>query len=64
LLNPKADRCNNLYKEGAISQDQAQQYNDGNRIGVRSADREAITNALLWSRVMLSDRHAEAVATT
>jgi len=44
----QSDRYNNLYKEGAISQDQAQQYSTSNRVSEATlqSDREAIQNAL------------------
>jgi multidrug efflux system membrane fusion protein len=43
----QSDRYNNLYKQGAISQDQAQQYATSNRVSAVTlqADREAIANA-------------------
>jgi membrane fusion protein, multidrug efflux system len=43
----QSDRYNNLYKQGAISQDQAQQYNANSKVSAATlqADREAITNA-------------------
>ena len=63
----QSDRYNNLYKEGAISQDQAQQYNTSNRVSEATlqSDREAITNALA---VVEGDKaaiaNAEAVVAT
>ncbi len=43
----QSDRYNNLYKQGAISQDQAQQYATNSRVSEATlqADREAIANA-------------------
>lgn len=43
----QSERYNNLYKQGAISQDQAQQYATNSRVGEATlqADREAIANA-------------------
>ena len=43
----QSDRYSNLYKQGAISQDQAQQYATNNQISAATlqADREAIANA-------------------
>ncbi|MEO8893901.1 MAG: biotin/lipoyl-binding protein, partial [Coleofasciculaceae cyanobacterium] len=43
----QSDRYNNLYKQGAISQDQAQQYATNSKVSEATlqADREAIANA-------------------
>ena len=43
----QSDRYNNLYKQGAISQDQAQQYATNSQVSAATlqADREAIANA-------------------
>lgn len=63
----QSDRYNNLYKEGAISQDQAQQYSTSNRVSdaTLQSDREAIQNALA---VVEGDKaaiaNAEAVVAT
>jgi multidrug efflux system membrane fusion protein len=63
----QSDRYNNLYKEGAISQDQAQQYSTNNRVSdaTLQSDREAIQNALA---VVEGDKaaiaNAEAVVAT
>ncbi|MEE3715661.1 efflux RND transporter periplasmic adaptor subunit [Tumidithrix elongata RA019] len=48
LAQAQSNRYNDLYKQGAISQDQAQQYATSNRVSeaVLQGDREAITNAL------------------
>lgn len=60
----QADRYNNLYKQGAISQDQAQQYIANNKVSLATlqSDREAIANA---EAVVRSDeiaiQNAEAV---
>lgn len=63
----ESDRYSTLYKEGAISQDQAQQYSTNNRVSEATlqSDREAITNALA---VVEGDKaaiaNAEAVVAT
>jgi multidrug efflux system membrane fusion protein len=63
----QSDRYTNLYKEGAISQDQAQQYSTSSRVSAETlqADREAIANALA---VVEGDKaaiaNAEAVVAT
>lgn len=63
----QSDRYNNLYKEGGISQDQAQQYSTNNRVSEATlqSDREAIQNALA---VVEGDKaaiaNAEAVVAT
>ncbi|PZV11133.1 MAG: efflux RND transporter periplasmic adaptor subunit [Leptolyngbya sp.] len=57
----QSDRYNNLYKQGAISQDQAQQYITNSRVSAATlqADREAIANA---KAVAEGDRAAIATA--
>ncbi len=57
----QSDRYNNLYKQGAISQDQAQQYATNSRVSAATlqADREAIANA---QAVVEGDKAAIATA--
>ncbi|MBE9010512.1 efflux RND transporter periplasmic adaptor subunit [Pseudanabaenaceae cyanobacterium LEGE 13415] len=47
LAQSQSDRYNNLYKQGAISQDQAQQYSTNRQAAAATlqSDREAIANA-------------------
>ena len=67
LAKSQSDRYNALYKEGGISQDQAQQYSTTNRVSEATlqSDREAITNAMA---VVEGDKaaiaNAEAVVAT